>query len=125
MIAAVALRGNGTLSGRPSFNPGAVGSEAGKVVLLESAPEAVVDPQDAAESAGLRYVSDERPGIRRRRSGKGFAYTRPDGTALTDNHVISRIKALVIPPAWTDVWICPFADGHIQVTGRDAKGRKQ
>jgi DNA topoisomerase-1 len=95
--------------------------------LFEIATEAqtVVDPQDAAESAGLRYASDDRPGIRRQRSGKGFAYTRPDGTRLTDDHVIRRIKALVIPPAWTDVWICPFADGHIQVTGRDARGRKQ
>jgi DNA topoisomerase-1 len=95
--------------------------------VLESAAEAqtVVDPQDAAESVGLRYISDDRPGIRRRRSGKGFAYTRPDGATLSDPHVLKRIKALVIPPAWTDVWICPFADGHIQVTGRDAKGRKQ
>ena len=95
--------------------------------MLESAAEAqtVVDPQDAAESVGLRYISDDRPGIRRRRSGKGFAYTRPDGATLSDPHVLKRIKALVIPPAWTDVWICPFADGHIQVTGRDAKGRKQ
>jgi DNA topoisomerase-1 len=95
--------------------------------LFESGTEAqtVLDPQDAAETAGLRYVSDDRPGIRRRRSGKGFAYTRPDGTKLTDDLIVRRIKALVIPPAWTDVWICPFADGHIQVTGRDAKGRKQ
>jgi DNA topoisomerase I len=99
----------------------------GRYLLLESAAEAqtVVDPQDAAESAGLRYISDDRPGIHRRRSGKGFAYTRPDGATLSDPHILKRIKALVIPPAWTDVWICPFADGHIQVTGRDAKGRKQ
>src|SRR6476661_2091316 len=99
----------------------------GRYLLLESAAEAqtVVDPQDAAESVGLRYISDDRPGIRRRRSGKGFAYTRPDGATLSDPHVIKRIKALVIPPARTDVWICPFADGHVQVTGRDAKGRKQ
>jgi DNA topoisomerase I len=95
--------------------------------LFESAAETqtVADPQGAAESNGLRYVSDEHPGIRRRRSGKGFAYTRPDGTRLTDHHVLGRIRALVIPPAWTDVWICPHPDGHIQVTGRDAKGRKQ
>jgi DNA topoisomerase I len=95
--------------------------------LFQSGAEVqtVLDTRDAAESAGLRYVSDDRPGIRRRRSGKGFAYTRPDGTKLTDDDVIRRIKTLAIPPAWTDVWICPFADGHVQATGRDAKGRKQ
>jgi DNA topoisomerase I len=87
--------------------------------------QTIVDPKDAAESAGLRYVSDERPGIRRRKSGKGFTYVRTDGTKLSDPHVVRRIRSLAIPPAWTDVWICPFADGHIQATGRDAKGRKQ
>jgi DNA topoisomerase I len=85
----------------------------------------IVDPEDAAESAGLRYVSDARPGIRRRRSGKGFTYTRADGSRLTEPAVLRRIKSLAVPPAWTDVWICPFADGHVQATGRDAKGRKQ
>ena len=86
--------------------------------------ETVVDPRDAAESVGLRYVSDVRPGIRRRRAGKGFCYSHPDGSRLTEPDV-GRVKSLAIPPAWTDVWICPFADGHIQATGRDAKGRKQ
>ena len=86
--------------------------------------QTIVDPKDAAESAGLRYVSDTRPGVRRRKSGKG-TYTRADGCRLTEANVLSRIKSLAIPPAWTDVWICPFADGHIQATGRDAKGRKQ
>jgi DNA topoisomerase-1 len=96
-------------------------------LLLDSGERAqtVVDPQDAAESAGLRYVSDARPGIRRRKSGKGFSYARVDGSRLSEPHVIRRIKALAVPPAWTDVWICPFAEGHIQATGRDAKGRKQ
>ena len=96
-------------------------------MLLDSGERAqtVVDPQDAAESAGLRYVSDARPGIRRRKSGKGFSYARVDGSRLSEPHVIRRIKALAVPPAWTDVWICPFAEGHIQATGRDAKGRKQ
>jgi DNA topoisomerase-1 len=95
--------------------------------LFDSAADVqtIVDPKDAAESAGLRYVSDTRPGIRRRKSGKGFTYTRADGCRLTEANVLSRIKSLAIPPAWTDVWICPFADGHIQATGRDAKGRKQ
>ena len=87
--------------------------------------EVVVDPKDAAETAGLRYVSDVRPGIRRKKAGKAFTYIRADGSRVTEPHVLKRIKALATPPAWTDVWICPFADGHIQATGRDAKGRKQ
>jgi len=87
--------------------------------------ETIVDPKGAAESAGLRYVSDARPGIRRKKVGSGFTYTRFDGTRLSEKDVLKRIKSLAIPPAWTDVWICPFADGHIQATGRDAKGRKQ
>jgi DNA topoisomerase-1 len=85
----------------------------------------IVDPQGAAESAGLRYVSDARPGIRRRKAGKGFAYTRADGSRLTEKDVLRRIKSLAVPPAWSDVWICPFANGHVQATGRDARGRKQ
>ena len=85
----------------------------------------IVDPKDAAESAGLRYVSDARPGISRRKSGKGFTYIRADGSKLSEAAVLRRIKALAIPPAWADVWICPTPDGHIQATGRDAKGRKQ
>jgi DNA topoisomerase I len=97
------------------------------VLLIESpdSAQAIVDPRDAAESAGLRYVSDERPGIRRKKSGTGFSYTQPDGSKLIEPDALKRIRALAIPPAWTDVWICPFSDGHIQATGRDAKGRKQ
>jgi DNA topoisomerase I len=96
-------------------------------LLVESSDSAhaVIDPRDAAESAGLRYISDDRPGIRRKKVGTGFTYTRPDGSRLAKRETLKRIKALAIPPAWTDVWICPFADGHIQATGRDAKGRKQ
>jgi DNA topoisomerase-1 len=95
--------------------------------LLDPAEDVqtIVTPKDAAESAGLRYVSDARPGIRRHKAGKGFAYVRPDGMKLSDPQVARRIRSLAIPPAWMDVWICPFADGHIQATGRDAKGRKQ
>ena len=85
----------------------------------------IVDPVEAAESAGLTYVSDEEPGIRRRRAGKGFAYHGPDGKTVRDPKTLERIRKLAIPPAYTDVWICPAADGHIQATGRDAKGRKQ
>ncbi len=95
--------------------------------MLDSATDVqtIVDPKDAAESASLRYVNDARSGIRRRKSGKSFTYTRADGSKLTEPDILRRIKSLAIPPAWADVWICPFADGHIQATGRDAKGRKQ
>src|SRR5919206_4252162 len=85
----------------------------------------VVDPREAAESAGLVYVSDEEPGIRRRRAGKGFTYKGPDGRAVRDAATLARIRSLAIPPAWTDVWICRDPNGHLQATGRDARGRKQ
>lgn len=85
----------------------------------------IVDPQDAAESAGLTYVTDEEPGIRRRKSGRGFNYRGPDGKTIKDAQTLSRIKSLAIPPAYTDVWICPDPHGHLQATGRDARGRKQ
>lgn len=84
-----------------------------------------IDPEAAAEAAGLVYVSDDRPGITRRRQGGSFAYFKPDGSRITDRAMIDRIRSLAIPPAYTDVWICPRANGHIQATGRDAKGRKQ
>jgi DNA topoisomerase-1 len=80
---------------------------------------------EAAQAAGLRYVTDSSPGIRRRRRGRGFAYLRPDGAAIRDRAELERIRKLVIPPRWTDVWICPSATGHLQVTARDARGRKQ
>jgi DNA topoisomerase I len=85
----------------------------------------VVESRKAAKSAGLRYASDDHAGIGRQRSGKGFRYVRPDGKPVREKETLARIKSLVIPPAWSDVWICPDSDGHIQVTGRDAKGRKQ
>lgn len=88
-------------------------------------PRTIVDPRDAAESVGLRYVSDEKPGITRRKRGKGFAYFLPGGEPVTDPAALERIRKLAIPPAYRDVWICPNAKGHIQATGRDAKGRKQ
>ncbi|MDB4985987.1 MAG: topA, partial [Myxococcaceae bacterium] len=84
------------------------------------------DPVAAAERAGLRYVHDGQPGIRRRRIGKkGFSYLASNGKPVRDEATLKRIRALVIPPAWTDVWICSQANGHIQATGRDVKGRKQ
>ena len=79
----------------------------------------------AAWTARLRYVSDEQSGIRRQRAGKGFVYRDADGERIVDRAELNRIRALAIPPAWSDVWICTRADGHIQATGRDEKGRKQ
>src|SRR5262249_30640421 len=83
------------------------------------------EARHAARAAGLRYVDDSVPGIRRQRKGSGFCYLEARGKAVRDVAVLSRIRALAIPPAWTEVWICPFAQGHIQATGRDARGRKQ
>ena len=87
--------------------------------------QVIVDPREAAEEAGLRYVSDEGPGITRRKVGKGFSYRLPKGGPVKDAATLKRIRSLAIPPAYTQVWICPHPDGHIQATGRDAKGRKQ
>lgn len=83
------------------------------------------DPYESARLSGLRYVSAVGPGIRRRRSGRGFTYVRPDGTALHDREDLRRIASLVIPPAWQNVWICPLKAGHLQAVGYDARGRKQ
>src|SRR3982751_10985 len=80
---------------------------------------------DSARAAGLRYVSDAAPGIRRCRTGSGFTYVGPHGRVVRDRATIDRIKHLAIPPAWTDVWICPDPRGHIQAVGRDDRGRKQ
>src|SRR5436189_1475648 len=80
---------------------------------------------EAAAAARLRYVSDARPGIQRIRVGRGFKYSSADGTEVTDPQTLQRIRSIAIPPAWMDVWICPTATGHIQATGRDARGRKQ
>jgi DNA topoisomerase-1 len=83
------------------------------------------DPELHAEEAGLRYMTDAQPGVRRRRAGRGFAYIGPDGRTITDPHRRAWFKSLAIPPAWTDVWISPIKRGHLQATGRDARGRKQ
>ncbi|GAB3400972.1 DNA topoisomerase IB [Massilia agilis] len=90
-----------------------------------ASPVANADPPAAARAAGLRYVNDSKPGIRRERAGEAFRYVDPKGETITDEDVLRRIKSLAIPPAWTDVWICPLANGHLQATGRDARGRKQ
>ena len=83
------------------------------------------DPPAAARAAGLRYVHDDRPGIRREAAKEGFRYLDARGEPVLDENTLARIKSLVIPPAWTEVWICPQANGHLQATGRDARGRKQ
>jgi DNA topoisomerase-1 len=76
-------------------------------------------------AAGLTYASEVEPGLRRRRAGPRFSYVRPDGSRLVDRRALDRVRALAIPPAWTDVWICADPDGHLQATGRDQRGRKQ
>jgi DNA topoisomerase-1 len=78
-----------------------------------------------ATASGLRYVSLYTPGYQRRRAGRGFTYHHPDGRRVTSPSELARIRALAIPPAWTDVWICPREDGHIQAVGRDARNRRQ
>jgi DNA topoisomerase-1 len=83
------------------------------------------DPPAAARAAGLRYVHDDRPGIRREPADDGFRYIDAKGEPVEDEATLKRIKSLAIPPAWTDVWICPQTNGHLQATGRDARGRKQ
>ncbi len=89
---------------------------------LRTAP---VDSAEAAGAAQLRYVSDGKPGLRRVRHGAGFRYLGTDGTSIHDLITLRRIRNLAIPPAWTDVWICPIPHGHIQAVGRDARRRKQ
>src|SRR5687767_4030757 len=91
---------------------------------------ASADPSTAAlvaeaREAGLRHVTDSKPGIRRKLRGAAFQYFGTEGGRIKDHNTLLRIKRLAIPPAWTDVWICPQENGHIQATGRDARGRKQ
>jgi DNA topoisomerase-1 len=81
--------------------------------------------RESAQHAGLRYVTDGVRGIRRKRAGTGWAYYAPDGKRIEDAQTRKRLNRLAIPPAWTDVWICPDPNGHIQATGSDVRGRKQ
>ena len=87
--------------------------------------EATLEAKQAARAAGLRYTSDARPGIRRERHGDEFRYVGVDGQLIDDPDTLARIKSLAIPPAYTDIWVSPLTNGHLQATGRDAKGRKQ
>jgi DNA topoisomerase-1 len=92
--------------------------------MPHSVPE--LEPEKAhARAAGLSYVSDTGPGIRRKAAGTGYSYRNPDGGAISDKDTLKRVRSLAVPPAWADVWICPRPTGHIQATGRDARGRKQ
>jgi DNA topoisomerase-1 len=84
-----------------------------------------IEPESAAREAGLTYVSPEDPGIRRLEAPGGFRYRKDRGGSVRDPETLARIRALAIPPAWTDVWICPSANGHLQAVGRDARGRRQ
>lgn len=88
-------------------------------------PSNVLQGPEEASAVGLVYVHDTDPGLRRRKAGKDFDYADADGRKIGDARTLDRIAKLVIPPAWTDVWICPDPCGHIQATGRDARGRKQ
>jgi DNA topoisomerase-1 len=97
-------------------------------MTTEARAEAGTPPTDApaaAKAAGLRYVSDDKPGISRQPGPDGFRYLDADGGEISDETTLARIRSLAIPPAWTDVWICKSANGHLQATGRDAKKRKQ
>jgi len=87
--------------------------------------EAALDPIAAAKLAQLRYISDTAPGIARHNAKNGFDYRLPDGALVRDIETLRRIRSLVIPPAWMDVWICLDPNGHVQATGRDQRGRKQ
>lgn len=93
--------------------------------MPDASPSPAERPRASARAAGLRYVDDGMPGIRRRRCGRGFTYLDAAGETVRDPAERARFEALAIPPAWTDVWICPFPDGHLQATGRDDRSRKQ
>jgi DNA topoisomerase-1 len=92
---------------------------------METATVPTPDPHAAAREVALVYGSDADPGIRRRAARRGFSYVWPNGRQVADPAVLDRIAGLAVPPAWTDVWIAPGADCHLQATGKDARGRKQ
>src|SRR3954465_10702881 len=101
--------------------PKKLGAEKKKIDEIEIAP----DPVEVAEEAGLRYVTDDQPGYTRKKNGDDFDYFDTEGKRIRDETRLLRLKRLAIPPAYKDVWICPSPNGHIQATGRDARGRKQ
>jgi DNA topoisomerase-1 len=93
--------------------------------MSQGSVEIEFPPEELARIAKLRYVLDEEPGFTRSLNGKGFQYFNGHGKRLRDHRHVARIETLAIPPAWTEVWICPYANGHLQATGHDARGRKQ
>ena len=94
-------------------------------MVTPSPLDLVLDPEESSKLAHLRYVTDQKPGIRRKRWGRSFRYFDAEGNPIHDEKTLARIKSLAIPPAWREVWICPLSYGHLQATGRDARGRKQ
>src|SRR5215510_14309272 len=90
---------------------------------MRSSPK--MDSVTSVKAAGLRYINDQAPGIRRIGSGKTFRYISPNGRVIRHAETLQRIRSLAIPPAWTDVWISPIPEGYLQAIGRDARGRKQ
>src|SRR6266581_5656134 len=102
---------------------GAPGTKIGNGKEVEDS--VATESAEAATEAGLHYVSDDRPGYARRANNGEFEYLDTQGKRIRDEQRLLRIKRLAIPPAWTEVWICPSAAGHIQATGRDARSRKQ
>src|SRR5687768_11073947 len=109
------------IAGVPAISATQLRDEKKKIDEIEVAP----DPVEVAEEAGLRYVSDDQPGYTRKPKGDDFEYFDADGKRIRDETRLLRIRRLAIPPAYRDVWICPLPNGHIQATGRDARGRKQ
>ena len=107
------------------MNPSVASKNGRPIRLHRAALERLKTPEHAAQLVGLRYVSDEAPGLSRRRHGKSFRYFDEAGKQVRNAEQLARIRSLVIPPAWTDVWICTNPRGHLQATGRDARGRKQ
>ncbi|HEX4129932.1 MAG TPA: hypothetical protein VHZ24_07805 [Pirellulales bacterium] len=95
------------------------------MIRADKASRDPLNPVQSAQQAGLRYTTDEQPGITRKRHGGGFEYFDADGRRVRDKKTLNRIRSLVIPPAWTDVWLCLIENGHLQATGRDARRRKQ
>src|SRR3954447_13016759 len=102
---------------------GARGTNSRNGKAIEAA--VVADSVEAAEEAGLQYANDDRPGYSRKAKGKDFEYLDTKGKTIRAEQRLLLIRRLAIPPAWTEVWICPSPNGHIQATGRDARGRKQ
>jgi DNA topoisomerase-1 len=96
-----------------------------QLLVRDIAPEGVFEPGAAARLADLVYVSDESPGISRRKSGSGFAYYDAKDRLIRDQKMLKRVRSLAVPPAYHNVWICPHPNGHIRATGRDDRGRKQ